>query len=161
VIERTSGLAFDAFVEGRILNPIGVHNVAWRRSPSGEVQSGGQLGLRARDAERIGRLVLNDGFWEGRPVVPRAWIAEMLIPVSTPTPGLRYGYLWWLAGSDDRPANTSMALMIGNGGNIVAVAHDFDAVVVIQATNYNQPGALQASLNLLSDFILPALSNGK
>ena len=159
VIERQADLAFDEFVETRILEPIGVREVAWRRSPSGEVQSGGQLGMRARDAERIGRLVLNEGIWNGRSIVPRAWIEEMLTPVSSPVAGLRYGYLWWLAGADPGRTGAPIAMMIGNGGNIVAVAPDFDAVIVIQATNYNRPDALQTSLDLLAEAILPAVSD--
>jgi CubicO group peptidase (beta-lactamase class C family) len=159
VVENEAGLAFDEFVETRILEPIGVREVAWRRSPSGEVQSGGQLGMRARDAERIGRLVLNRGSWEGRSIVPRAWIEEMLTPVSSPVAGLRYGYLWWLAGADPDRNRAPIAMMIGNGGNIVAVAPDFDAVIVIQATNYNRPDALQTSLDLLAEAILPAVSD--
>lgn len=161
MIEHESGERFDRYVASRVLDQIGVANVEWTLSPSGEVQSGGQLSLRARDAERIGRLVLNEGRWNGEQIVPADWIAEMLRPVSWPRQDLSYGYLWWRAelrvGETDQTVET--ALMIGNGGNIVAVIPEFDAVVVVQARNYNTPGDFDMSRTLVERFILERLAN--
>jgi CubicO group peptidase (beta-lactamase class C family) len=161
MLERATGERFDTFVGHRILAPLGIRNVQWRRSPDGEVQSGGQLGLRARDAERIGRLVLNGGTWEGRRIVSEAWIAEMLPPVARPGAGLGYGYLWWQAEIRTGASGETVAaaMMIGNGGNIVAVVPELDAVIVVQATNYNVPGDFDMSRALLQRFIVPALAD--
>lgn len=161
MIERQSGERFDQYVASRIFNQIGIADVLWTRSPSGEVQSGGQLSLRARDAERIGRLVLNEGRWNGEQIVPADWIAEMLRPVSWPRQDLSYGYLWWRGdlrvGETDQTVDA--ALMIGNGGNIVAVIPEFDAVVVVQARNYNTPGDFEMSRTLVERFILERLAD--
>ena len=154
MIERQSGERFDRYVASRNLDQIGVANVEWTRSPSGEVQSGGQLSLRAQDAERIGRLVLNEGRWKGAQIIPADWITEMLRPVSWPRHDLSYGYLWWRGelrvGETDQIAETE--LMIGNGGNIFAVVPEFDAVVAVQARAIILPGSsrcLEPSSNTL------------
>jgi CubicO group peptidase (beta-lactamase class C family) len=161
MIERGSGQRFDRYVVSRIFEPIGVSGAQWTRSPSGEIQSGGQLSLRARDAERVGRLVLNEGRWNGRQVVPASWIDEMLTPVTFPSPGLSYGYLWWRAelrlGDTGQAFDT--ALMIGNGGNLVVIVPTFEAVVVVQARNYNTPGDFEMSRAIIERFILPALAS--
>jgi len=61
--------------------------------------------LSARDLARVGWLMLRQGNWEGRQLVPRDWVKETT-RVVTPAldmhpPGLRkgpmgYGYLWWV-----------------------------------------------------------------
>jgi CubicO group peptidase (beta-lactamase class C family) len=159
MLERGTWLRFDEFVANRIFEPIGVSGALWSRSPSGEIQSGGQLSMRARDAMRIGQLVLNEGEWNGRRIVPQAWIAEMLMPVSSPSAGLSYGYLWWMA--EFRVGDTGSvfdaALMIGNGGNLVVVVPEADSVIVVQARNYNMAGDFEVSRALVEQFILPAL----
>jgi CubicO group peptidase (beta-lactamase class C family) len=159
VVERSAGLAFDEFMAARLFAPLGIEDVVWRRSPSGEVQSGGQLGLRARDAERIGRLVLQDGVWEGERIVSSAWIAEMLTPRTTPAPGFRYGLLWWLADLAETPGAPSAqaAMMVGNGGNLVVVLPSLDAVIVVQARNYNRPGHFEMSMAIVREILVPAL----
>jgi CubicO group peptidase (beta-lactamase class C family) len=162
MIEHESGVRFDQYVASRVFDQIGVTDVEWTRSPSGEIQSGGQLSLRARDAERIGRLVLNEGRWDGEQIVPAAWIAEMLTPASWPRQDLSYAYLWWRAefhvGASDRTVDTMM--MMGNGGNIVAVIPEYDAVVVVQSRNYNTPGDFEISRDLIERFILEGLADG-
>ncbi|WP_425038584.1 serine hydrolase domain-containing protein [Primorskyibacter sp. S187A] len=161
MIERESAERFDRYVASRVFDQIGVTDVEWTRSPSGEIQSGGQLGLRARDAERIGRLVLNEGRWGGQQIVPAAWIAEMVTPASWPRQDLSYGYLWWRGefrvGASVRTVDTIM--MMGNGGNIVAVIPEYDAVVVVQSRNYNTPGDFERSRDLIERFVLDGLAD--
>jgi CubicO group peptidase (beta-lactamase class C family) len=159
VVERSAGQRIDAFMEDRLFAPLGVGDVAWRRSPSGEVQSGGQLGLTARDAERLGRLVLQEGVWEGEQIVSSAWIAQMLTPRTTPAPGFRYGLLWWLTDLADTPRTPPVqaAMMVGNGGNLVVVLPSLDAVAVVQARNYNRPGHFEMSMAIVREVLVPAL----
>ncbi|MBB5515152.1 CubicO group peptidase (beta-lactamase class C family) [Rubricella aquisinus] len=161
MVERATGQPFDAYVTARLLSPLGVGPVVWRRSPSGEVQSAGQIRLRARDSERLGRLVLQDGVWQGERLLPSGWVERMLTPRSEVMGDLRYGLLWWDA-EFGMPggAQTQVSFMLGNGGNIVAVLPDHDAVIVVQATNYNQPGDFDLSRLLIEDHILPALTRG-
>jgi CubicO group peptidase (beta-lactamase class C family) len=159
MLERKTGVRFDQFVGDRIFAPLGISEVEWTTSSIGEIQSGGQISLRARDAERLGRLVLNDGQWNGQQIVPRAWITEMVEPVSAPAPGLSYGYLWWISSFrvGDTEQDFDAVLMLGNGGNLVVVIPALDVVVVVQAQNYNDPADLTLSRAIVERFILPAL----
>ncbi len=158
-IERAAGMRFDRYVQARIFDPIGVSGATWWGSRSGEVQAGGQLRLAARDAERLGRLVMNRGRWEGRQVLPAAWIDEMVTPVSALPFDTGYGMLWWTM---DLPAGAGRRvraeMMIGNGGNVVAVLPGLDAVAVVQAEAYGAARALDASLGLITRHVLPGLA---
>jgi CubicO group peptidase (beta-lactamase class C family) len=68
--------------------------------------------LSTRDMARIGYLMLREGNWAGRQLVPRDWVHEIthaVTPVSEMNPARHregpfgYGYLWWVW---DGPFNT-------------------------------------------------------
>jgi CubicO group peptidase (beta-lactamase class C family) len=141
VVETAVGERFDLYVQRRLFDPLGISSVEWRRSPSGEIQSGGQLKIGAADLAKLGRLVLDRGRWQGQQLVAEAWVREMLQPHRQVGSNVYYGYLWW-AWPVQSPAGYQPSwLMQGNGGNMVAIFRDYDAVVVVQSANYNQPEA--------------------
>lgn len=68
--------------------------------------------LSTRDMARIGLLMLREGRWQDRQVVPRDWvrrITSVVTPVEQMNPaplrymGWGYGYMWWVADGDDTP----------------------------------------------------------
>lgn len=66
IVEQAVGASFDVFVQENLFGPLGIVDPEWRQSPSGEIQTGGQLSLTARDFAAIGRLVLDRGGARGR-----------------------------------------------------------------------------------------------
>jgi CubicO group peptidase (beta-lactamase class C family) len=150
VVEIATGETFDRYVQSRLFDPLGIDAVEWRRSPSGEVQSGGQIRLRAGDLAQLGRMVLDRGRWQGRQVVPEAWIAEMLTPHRQVGEHVHYGYLWWFTPVRSPRGHEPSWRMQGNGGNVVAIFRDYDAVVVVQTANYNQRDADERTFSILS-----------
>ena len=53
--------------------------------------------LSARDMARIGLLVLREGRWDARQVVPREWVVASLTSYTeSARRGVGYGYLWWI-----------------------------------------------------------------
>lgn len=160
VLEHVTEQPFDAFVQERLFAPLGIVDPVWTRSPTGEVQSGGQLSLRARDFLALGNLVRHRGEHDGRTLVSWEWIQEMLHPKVQATPVQTYGYLWWLygfrVGGEGEPRGGFM--MSGNGGNKVVWLPDYDATVVILATNYNDRDMHELTTTLIERYILPALA---
>ena len=102
------------------------------RAVSGGGHWGGGLFIGSRDHALMGQLVLRDGVWGERRVLPRGWVARMLSP-SRLTP--QYGMLWWLNGGEPSrypgaPADSVFAL--GAGSNLVWLAPSLDLVAVIR-----------------------------
>jgi CubicO group peptidase (beta-lactamase class C family) len=98
-------------------------------SVSGGTRWGGGLVISARDEARFGYLLLRQGRWNGRQLVPAAWIKQ----ATTRGPvGPDYGYLWWLNTErkawPDAPASSFAAL--GAGQNTVWVDPEHDLVIV-------------------------------
>jgi len=92
-----------------------------------------------RDMARVGYLMLRDGIWKGREIVPKAWvrrITTVVTPVAEMNPSsLRsgpfgYGYLWWIW---DGPFNTGpyrgAYTGVGAVGQFLTVLPALDMVV--------------------------------
>ncbi|MGZ5433471.1 MAG: serine hydrolase domain-containing protein [Thermoanaerobaculia bacterium] len=52
--------------------------------------------ISTRDLARLGVLLLNDGRWNGRRVLPESWIKESVRIVTPFGDGSGYGYMWWI-----------------------------------------------------------------
>ena len=149
VVQAATGEPFDAYVRRRLFEPLGVGEVVWRRSRSGEVQAGGQLQIAATDLAKLGRLVLDGGRWQGEQVLPEAWIEQMLQPWRAIGPD-GYGYLWWSRMAQGPQGAERLWFMRGNGGNLVVLIGSLDTVVVVQAANYNDPAATEVSFAVVT-----------
>ena len=99
---------------------------AWATDPQQIALGFTHLKIRPRDMARFGQLFLQQGQWEGRQVVPSAWVRE----ATTAHAGdafTKYGYLWWLTEVNQVPAY----LASGLGGQLIEVVPQHQVVVVI------------------------------
>jgi len=101
-IGAATGQRLDRFAAAQLFSPVGADGVSWAQGlPDGLPHGGGGLFLRPRDAAKIGEIVLEQGRWQGRPIVDARWIQDTTLRVDR---GLRvwsghafdYGALWWL-----------------------------------------------------------------
>ena len=149
LVQEVTGQRFDAFVGERIFAPLGIEDVKWRTSRSGEIQSGGQIKMRAGDLLKIGRLVLDGGEYGGQQIVTKQWISQMLQPHRQTGEYVHYSYLWWFNLVKSPRGYEPSWMMMGNGGNIVSIYRDYDAVIVVQARNYNKDYAYRKSFEAM------------
>ncbi|MBV7257638.1 serine hydrolase [Pacificimonas sp. WHA3] len=158
IVERATGMPFDDYVQQRLFTPLGISNPEWTRSPSGEVQSGGQLSLTARDFAAIGRLVLSGGQHEGRQLISKDMLGLIGTQQLNATPTDGYGWFWWrrLFQAEGLPPQPA-AYMSGNGGNKVAIFPQLDTVIVILSTNYNRKDMHSQTNDIIERHILPGL----
>jgi CubicO group peptidase (beta-lactamase class C family) len=95
--------------------------------------------LSTRDMARIGYLMLREGRWEGRQIVPQDWVAESTSPLTrrsemNPEPRrtgpFGYGYLWWVFDDPDLPDAYDGAFTgLGAVGQHILVMPALDLVV--------------------------------
>ena len=154
LIADGSGRDLVAFAEERLFAPLGIADVEWTRGFDGEPAAASGLRLRPRDLAKIGQLMLNEGRWAGRQVVPAAWIEASHTPRIESVEGLSYGYQWWLGVNQ---AGKPWQAGFGNGGQRLWIFPHLDAVLVVMAGNYNQPDAWKMSLKVLMEHISPAI----
>ncbi|NVE95544.1 serine hydrolase domain-containing protein [Altererythrobacter lutimaris] len=141
VVQEATGERFDAYVQRRLFDPLGIDGAIWRKSRSGEIQSGGQLTISDDALLKIGRLVLGKGQWQGEQLVSEDWIKHMLTTRHQLGEHVYYSNLWWSIPLRAGGGYTGAVMMKGNGGNMVALVPAYDAVLVVQTENYNKKDA--------------------
>ena len=90
-IHRAVGTPFDAYLSKTLWQPLGASDAMLNADKHGH--SIPALFALADDWLRVGILIEQRGRWQGRQLVPAAWIAQMVTP--TPT-NANYGWLTWL-----------------------------------------------------------------
>lgn len=121
---------------GRISQPIR----DWPRDPQGYCFGPGDVYCTPLQLVSFGQIVLDRGYWWGRPILTSAWIEESLEDYSMtwyastiwPYRDIRYGYLWWHAGVDGRDVYFAW----GHGGQFITIVPELDLVVVTTAYNF-------------------------
>jgi Cu-Zn family superoxide dismutase len=162
ILQKVTGQTEADYVQTRIFDPLGIARPAWRQSPQGETAGAFGLMLTARDAAKLGFLYLNDGNWDGRQLVPAAWVATSTTLHSSGTSpsginlGLAgYGYLWWVTNVAGFPA----FFALGYGSQVIYVVPGLDLVVVALVA---QPLADQQQdpMPVIDDLIVAAARAG-
>jgi CubicO group peptidase (beta-lactamase class C family) len=127
-----------------VMSPIGCSDTwewlayanAWveidgRRMPSvpGGAHWGGGIVISSDDHARFALMVLEDGSWDGRRILPEGFVAAL----RSPSPVFaNYGFLWWLNTGGRQYANApeSSFFALGAGYNVVWLDRDLDLVAV-------------------------------
>lgn len=152
IVQEVTGMTVLDYLRPRLFEPLGITNPTWGTSPQGVTLGGYGLNIRTEDIARFGQLYLQQGRWQGRQLVPAAWVAEATArqtangsnPESDWEQG--YGYQFW---------RTRHGLYRGDGafGQYCIVLPEQDAVIAITSGVRD----MQAVMTLLWEKLLPAL----
>jgi CubicO group peptidase (beta-lactamase class C family) len=123
----TGGSALD-YANAQLFLPLGITDLFWRQDPQGIPGGGTGLYLQPRDMAKIGYLYLRNGVWEGRQILPPAWIdavnhASVDMHQSF-EPDLRYANLFWAL--PDR----HVYMAVGYHRQLIVLMPDLDVVAV-------------------------------
>ncbi|MFW5875178.1 MAG: serine hydrolase domain-containing protein [Myxococcota bacterium] len=127
VLERASGMSAGEYAQRELLSPLGIEPADWWRDAEDHTLTYCCLDTPTRQFAKLGLLYLQQGRWEGEPVVSADWVAES----TSPTPADdAYGYQWWLTGRSraELPDDTFSAR--GHDGQYIYVIPSLDLVVV-------------------------------
>jgi CubicO group peptidase (beta-lactamase class C family) len=132
----------------------------WVYSPEGRDPAfASGLRLRPRDTAKLGQIMLTDGVWNGRQVLPKGWSAESIKPRINGPGVYFYGYQWWLGRSLHQGREHTWFAGFGEGGQRLFVVPSLELVVMINAGDYGGPrqGVIPAAI--LNDLVIPAVAN--
>jgi CubicO group peptidase (beta-lactamase class C family) len=95
ILEMVAGESLDLFVEKIIFNPLGIgKDYYWNHDFAGHTIGMYGLETSAENLAKIGQLVLNEGMWDGKQIIPAEWIRQIMTPSQSLNPSC--GLLWWL-----------------------------------------------------------------
>lgn len=167
-IQRRTGRKLLDYLNKRIFAPLGIDGAVWVENPDGINTGGWGLYLRTEDLAKAGQLMLRNGEWQGKQLVPAEWIEAMSTPHIQSVQGTPnslefipadedflnsdwvqgYGYQVWRCRHNAYRAD-------GSAGQFIIVIPDVDAVVVLTANSESY----QKEINLVWDYILPVLES--
>ncbi len=139
------------YARRRLFQPLGIERFDWRRGAQGHALGAIGLSLATPAMARLGELVLAEGQWQGRALVPRGHMQELARRHSAGGPPLAtaYGYLWWLG------AGSIMAS--GYGGQWIHVEPALQLVVAVTSRRTPESAARGQARSLIGREIVPAV----
>lgn len=166
IVQKVTGQKVIDYLYPRLFRPLGITGIHWDESPQGINCGGWGLYIRTEDMAKMGQFILQKGQWKGKQLLPESWINEATTSHIASVPaGVRpeelkekgltvknsdwlqgYGYQMWRCRHNAVRAD-------GANGQYIIVLPEKDAVIVTTANI----GDMQAEINLIWKYILPAL----
>jgi CubicO group peptidase (beta-lactamase class C family) len=152
IVQRLTGETVLDYLRPRLLAPLGIEGATWQSCPRGINVGGWGLSVRTADIACFGQFYLQQGAWQGRRLIPAAWVAEATAwhvsngadPRSDWAQG--YGYQFWRCRHNAYRGD-------GAFGQFCLVMPEQDAVLVMTAGEQD----MQRMLNLVWAHLLPAM----
>ncbi len=104
IIERATGQRFADYLSKKIWRPMGLDTATLNLDgKTGDARSFCCMRARASDWLKIGYLLMHGGRWDGRQIVPAAWMRDLLEPVPVYPKAASHLLLGWNPG-EPKPA---------------------------------------------------------
>jgi hypothetical protein len=142
IVQQVTGQRLTDYLRPRLFDPLGIDRTPWDTSIGDREIGFSGLHLTTESVARFGQLLLDDGVWEGRRLLPEGWVQEAtrqhIANPGEPEPDWQqgYGYQFWRSRHGYR----------GDGafGQFCLVLPEQDAVVVTTAATEDMQGILDA-----------------
>jgi len=151
VIAALEQRPIDEFARDALFNPLGIAEYLWDKD-HGIARCHNGLHLYPRDMAKIGLLILNDGLWHGKRIIPKEWIRASIMPRVAESAFFDYGYQWWYRSKRNKSwwgdavrgstVEHDMILALGFGGQYIMIIPDLAMVIVTTSSDNNEATGL-------------------
>ncbi|HXX94647.1 MAG TPA: serine hydrolase domain-containing protein, partial [Planctomycetota bacterium] len=155
IVQKVTGQAVVDYLQPRLFEPLGIAHPRWDANAQGISLGGYGLRVRTEDIARFGQLYLQRGLWQGKRLLPEAWVdlatSRQVSNGSNPSSDWDqgYGFQFW---------RCRHGAYRGDGafGQYCIVLPSEDAVIAITSGLRD----MQAVLNLVWDRLVPGFKAG-
>ena len=166
ILQKATGMQAHIYAEKKLFDPLGIPVYGWYRNtthPMHWSHTGGGLNLRPRDLAKIGYLYVSKGVWNGKQLVPAAWVEESVKPQVQVDSTLWYGYQWWLQqlpGADaTQAARNDVIEGRGWGGQYVVAVPRLDLVIVATSGSFEDERVARRALRMALMDVIPTVKS--
>ncbi|MBK8127600.1 MAG: serine hydrolase [bacterium] len=159
ILASVSPLPPQLFLDETLFLPLGITDYILQTDFSGQTYGAGGMFMRPRDMLKIGQLYLNGGEWQGRRVLPSAWVADSWrrhTTLANTEQHNGYGYFWWERQYDWSGKSFIAHEARGAGGQYISVIPELDLVIVVTSGNFRN-GRFWQPEAIIEQYILPAV----
>ncbi len=158
IVQQVTGQRILNYLTPRLFEPLGITGATWEQCPQGRDVGGWGLSVPTEALAKFGQLFLQQGKWNGRQLLPEAWVAEATtfkiqqpVPAKLSRPREKndwqqgYGYQFW---------RSQHGAFRGDGafGQFTVMLPEQDAVIAMTAETSNMQGVL----DLVWEHMLPS-----
>jgi CubicO group peptidase (beta-lactamase class C family) len=149
VIQKVTGKSEEEFALENLFNPLGIDYYQWEKHRDNTTFGAFGLWLKPRDMAKIGKLMEQNGFWDGEQIVSSEWVEES---TALRIPSDYYGYYWHNIEHD-----TGAIYAVGHGGQYIYIVPHVNLVIVTTADPYSDMGALSEDFHIIFNDIIDAI----
>jgi CubicO group peptidase (beta-lactamase class C family) len=158
ILAKAVGRPLRAYAQAKLFDPLGVTIRSWQQDPQGYYFGGNNMALTPTALLRVGRLIAQEGRFQGRQVIPADWIERATRTYVTKTyRDFKYGYFWWI----ENFAARRVVFAWGYGGQFVFIVPEIDLVIACTSSLTNRPPGTGDHtgrvFRMLEDAVLPAV----
>lgn len=154
IVQKTTGMKLADYLQPRLFALLGIESASWQESPQGITAGGIGLSIKTEDIAKFGQLYLQKGMWQGRQILPEAWVEAASSSQIANSDGVQidwsqgYGYQFW---------RCRHGAYRGDGvfGQYCVIMPEQDAVLAI--TSGIDVFEMQQPLNLIWEILIPAM----
>lgn len=158
IVQKVTNQKVIDYLKPRLFDPLGITGMDWETDTHGINTGGWGLRLKTEDMAKFGQLFLQKGMWNGKQILPAAWVNEASTTKIIQHPDMPqskrdssdweqgYCYQMW------RCRNNAYR---GDGayGQYIIVMPEQDAVIAITSETTD----MQGELNLVWKYLLPSM----
>jgi hypothetical protein len=162
IIQKVTGQKVIDYLRPRLFEPLGIKGMDWEVDPRGINVGGWGLRIKTEDMAKFGQLFLQKGKWNGKQIIPSAWVEEastLKIIQHPEYPQAKRDSSDWEQGYCYQMWRCRHNAFRGDGafGQFIIVIPDEDAVIAITAETPD----MQEEINLVWQYLLPAMHKDK
>jgi CubicO group peptidase (beta-lactamase class C family) len=158
IIHKSVPYGLEKYADKNLFKPLGIIKYKWQFTPQKVANTAGGLQMRSIDYAKFGQLYKNQGYWNGKQILPKEWVTKSLSRQMTISAGEYYGYLFWNKTYTVGNKKYEVYYSSGNGGNRIFIFKDQPLVVVITSTAYNTAYGHKQVDTIMQDYLIPAIT---
>ncbi len=156
IIEKATGKDLERFAQTELFSKLGIRETYWWRDSS-KIPVGGRnlayccLDATPRDFAKFGQLIVNNGVWDGKQIIPKWYIDEIKksakLVDDSGSYKKSYGLQFWST-FNKKDANSDFFYASGLGGQVVIM--DFDNKMVVVRNSLYKPVLNQSDQRIMN-----------
>jgi len=164
MLSRVTGISNLKFANNYLFKPMKISIKEWEMDPKNNYTGGFGMYFTARDMARFGFLYMQNGYLDGKQIVPRNWVEESVRDhlnaenfIWGAIEDIGYGYLWWTGKIGEYP----IYFALGHGGQFIMNFDEQNMIVVVTSNSevdWDLADAQEQSVTqLIRNYVLPAI----
>ena len=165
IITKATHQSTRYFATEYLFNDMNIDVDDWLQDPQGYYFGGSDMYFTPREMAVLGYMYLNNGYLNGKQIIPESWVELTLSPSSNFThpnqwgdlKNYNYGYLWWLG----EIGGYEIFMALGYGGQFVIVFPELNLIVVVTSNNQVHPDDANNQeltvLNIINRYVISSI----